>query len=161
MGGRFWLDADATGSRPKNCDNSQVNRVHNGIDGGFVCQSFFPFSAPGLSFPAWNGNSVRSAYCNWICGKAEGEIIQMMEELFSSANIVWMGFVFWLIISPKLLKARDNSLFPAYMIALYLCLTVTSDIMYVMPTAFFFSVGGGLAFCYMLARLMVRTLLGR
>jgi hypothetical protein len=85
----------------------------------------------------------------------------MMDEMFSSANVVWMGFVFWLLISPKLLKARDNSLFPAYMIALYLCLTVTSDIMNVMPTAFFFSVGGGLAFCYMLGRLMIRTLLGR
>ena len=85
----------------------------------------------------------------------------MMDELFSSTNIVWMGFVFWLIISPKVLKARGNSLVPAYMIALYLCLTVTADIMNVMPTAFFFSVGGGLAFCYMLARLMLRSLLGR
>ena len=84
-----------------------------------------------------------------------------MEELFSNANITVMGFVFWLAISPNVLKSRDNGMYPAYMIALYLCLTISSDAMHVMPTAFFFSVGGGLAFCYMLAKLMIRALFGK
>ena len=85
----------------------------------------------------------------------------IMEELFSNANITLMGFVFWLLISPKVIKSRDNGMYPAYMSALYLSLTVSADAMYVIPTAFFFSVGGGLAFCYMFARLMIRAMFGR
>ena len=85
----------------------------------------------------------------------------MMEELFSQTNIMVMGFVFWLAISPNVLKSRDNGVLPAYLISLYLCLTVSADIMHILPTAFFFSAGGGLAFCYMLARLMIRAIFGK
>lgn len=85
----------------------------------------------------------------------------VMEELFSQTNIMVMGFVFWLAISPNVLKTRDSGLLPAYLIALYLCLTVSADAMQVLPTAFFFSAGGGLAFCYMLARLMIRSMFGK
>lgn len=85
----------------------------------------------------------------------------IMEELFSNTNIMVMGFVFWLMISPKLLKSRDNGMLPAYLVALYICLTVSADVMQAIPAAFFFSAGGGLAFCYMFARLMIRAILGK
>lgn len=85
----------------------------------------------------------------------------MMEELFSNTNIMLMGFVFWRAISPNVLKSRDGGMFAAYLIALYLSLTISADFMQTLPTAFFFSAGGGLAFCYMLARLMIRALFGK
>lgn len=88
-------------------------------------------------------------------------MMSVMEELFSQTNIVVMGFVFWVLISPNVLKSRDNGMIPAYLIALYLSLTVSADVMNILPTAFFFSVGGGLAFFYMLARFMIRAMFGK
>lgn len=77
-----------------------------------------------------------------------------MEELFSDANIILMGFVFWLSVAPGIFRSRQEMRFPAYVAALMICMTVTSDLGLRLPTAFFFSVGCGLAFCFLLLRIV-------
>ena len=75
------------------------------------------------------------------------------EELFSTTNIILMGFVFWLAVAPGVLRSRHEMRFPAYVVALMICMTVTSDLGLRMPTAFFFCVGCGLAFCFLILRI--------
>jgi len=161
VGSGLRLDIDAKVPWPKIRQGGSYRRIFRGIGIGIVCEPAFSFSTAGSPVFAGDGGSVRSDGYRKVCQASQGALMLLMEELFSNANITVMGFVFWLAISPNVLKSRDNGKYPAYMIALYLCLTISSDVMQVLPTAFFFSVGGGLAFCYMFARLMIRALFGK
>ncbi|MDR3560429.1 MAG: hypothetical protein P4N59_03160 [Negativicutes bacterium] len=76
-------------------------------------------------------------------------------EFGKYANIVLIGFLVWLIIAPRTSRPQYRELFLAYMAALLLCLIASSEIMMVKPVAFFFTVGGVFAFCYVVARSMV------
>ncbi len=78
-------------------------------------------------------------------------------EFTKYTNVVVMGFLVWLIIAPRVHNPRYRELFLAYMSALMLCLIGTSEIILVKPVAFFFSVGGGLAFIYIVIRSAVRV----
>lgn len=67
-------------------------------------------------------------------------------------NVVIWGFIVWIILAPKVANPRFRELFLAYMVALMLCLVGTSEIILVKPVPFFFTVGGALAFTYILLR---------
>lgn len=70
--------------------------------------------------------------------------------------VVAAGFFVWLVLAPRPEHPQYGELFLAYMTALLFCLIGTSEIMLVKPVAFFFTVGGTLAFFYVVARLAVR-----
>lgn len=76
-------------------------------------------------------------------------------EIGQNVYVVLCGFLVWLIIAPRLSAERYSDWFLAYMAALLLSLIASSEIMMVKPVAFFFTVGGVFAFCYVLARSMV------
>ncbi|MCX7780978.1 MAG: hypothetical protein N2491_08735 [Negativicutes bacterium] len=77
-------------------------------------------------------------------------------EFSQYTNIVAIGFLVWLVIAPRTRSPRYGELLLAYMTALLLSLIGTSELMMVKPSAFFFTVGGVLAFCYILARRAIR-----
>lgn len=77
-------------------------------------------------------------------------------ELTKYAGIIAIGFLVWLVIAPRNANPRYGELLLAYMTALMLSLIGTSEIMMIKPTAFFFTVGGVFAFCYVVARKVVR-----
>ena len=77
-------------------------------------------------------------------------------ELTKYAGIIAIGFLVWLLIAPRNGNPRYGELLLAYMTALMLSLIGTSEIMMIKPTAFFFTIGGVFAFCYVLARKVVR-----
>ncbi|HWR41925.1 hypothetical protein [Sporomusa sp.] len=77
-------------------------------------------------------------------------------EFMKNSNIILMGFLVWLIIAPRATSPRYGELFLAYMAALLFSLIGSSEIMMVKPIAFFFTLGGVLAFCYVVARKTIR-----
>jgi hypothetical protein len=84
------------------------------------------------------------------CGQEELQL-----EFGKYINIILSGFVVWLLIAPRLGRPQYGELFLAYMAALLLSLIASSEIMMVKPVAFFFTIGGVLAFCYVVARSLV------
>jgi hypothetical protein len=76
-------------------------------------------------------------------------------EISQNAYVIFCGFLVWLIIAPRFSTERYSDWFLAYMAALLLSLIASAEIMMVKPVAFFFTVGGVFAFCYVLARSMV------
>lgn len=77
-------------------------------------------------------------------------------DIFSYGNVVLLGFLVWLSIAPRVGNPKYGELFLAYMAALLFCLIGTSEIIMIKPVAFFFTVGGVLAFVYIVARTTVR-----
>lgn len=77
-------------------------------------------------------------------------------ELTQHSNIVFIGFLVWLIIAPRINNPQYGERFLAYMAALLFSLIGSSEIILVKPVAFFFSIGGVLAFCYVLVKRNVR-----
>lgn len=73
-------------------------------------------------------------------------------EFSQYTSIIAMGFVVWLTIAVGTSVSRNSERFLAYMAALLFCLIGTSEIMMIKPIAFFFTVGGVFAFCYIVAR---------
>lgn len=73
------------------------------------------------------------------------------------SNIIMVGFLVWLLMAPRVNSPRYGELFMAYMTALLFSLIATSEIIMVKPVAFFFTVGGVLAFCYVVARKTIRV----
>ncbi|CUH97850.1 hypothetical protein P22_3997 [Propionispora sp. 2/2-37] len=77
-------------------------------------------------------------------------------ESIMNTSIIFIGFLVWLVIAPRFNSPRYSELFLAYMTALLFCLIGSSEIMMIKPAAFFFTVGGSLAFCYIVARMAVK-----
>ncbi len=76
-------------------------------------------------------------------------------EFGQNVYVVLCGFMVWLAIAPRISGPRYEDWFLAYMAALLFSLIGSSEIMMVKPVAFFFTVGGVFAFCYVVARSMV------
>lgn len=81
---------------------------------------------------------------------AYDEVITM--GIMQNSNIVVLGFLVWLFIAPRRNSSRYGELFLAYMTTLLFCLVGSTEIMMVKPVAFFFTVGGVLAFFYVVIR---------
>jgi len=80
-------------------------------------------------------------------------------ELLKNGNIILMGFLVWVTIAPRFNSPRYSELFLAYMVALLFSLIASSEIIMIKPVAFFFTVGGVLAFCYVVARKTIKVTL--
>lgn len=80
----------------------------------------------------------------------------MILELMKNSNIIIYGFFVWLFIAPKRNSSRYGEFFLAYMTALLFSLIGSSEIMMVKPVAFFFTIGGVLAFFYVVVRKTIR-----
>ncbi|SEJ25705.1 hypothetical protein SAMN05660742_10518 [Propionispira arboris] len=57
-----------------------------------------------------------------------------------------IGFIVWLFMAPKLNNPKCGELFLAYMVTLMCCLVGTAEVIVSKPIAFFFTIGGALAF---------------
>lgn len=77
-------------------------------------------------------------------------------DILNYSNVILVGFLVWLTLAPRVGNPRYGELFLAYMVTLMLCLIGTSEILMVKPVAFFFTVGGVLAFVYVVARSTIR-----
>ncbi len=77
-------------------------------------------------------------------------------EFINNGNIIFIGFVVWLIMAPQMSSFQNSQAFLAYMVALLFSLLVTSDLLFIKPVAFFFTVGGVLAFLLVVARTTIR-----
>lgn len=77
-------------------------------------------------------------------------------ELMQNSNIVALGFLVWLFIAPRRNSSRYGELFLAYMTSLLFSLVGSSELLMVKPVAFFFTIGGVLAFFYVIVRKTVR-----
>jgi glycerol-3-phosphate acyltransferase PlsY len=77
-------------------------------------------------------------------------------EFINNGNIIFIGFVVWLIMAPQMTSFQSSQAFLAYMVALLFSLLVTSDLLFIKPVAFFFTVGGVLAFLLVVARTTIR-----
>jgi glycerol-3-phosphate acyltransferase PlsY len=77
-------------------------------------------------------------------------------EFVNNGNIIFIGFVVWLIMAPQMTSFQNCQAFLAYMVALLFSLLVTSDLLFIKPVAFFFTVGGVLAFLLVVARTTIR-----
>lgn len=77
-------------------------------------------------------------------------------DILNYTNVILVGFLVWLTLAPRVGNPRYGELFLAYMVTLMLCLIGTSEILMVKPVAFFFTVGGVLAFVYVVARSTIR-----
>lgn len=73
-------------------------------------------------------------------------------DFITNSNSILLGFVVWLLMAPRLTNPRYGELFLAYTAALLLSLLACSDLLFIKPVAFFFTVGGVFAFSYVLAR---------
>jgi len=67
-----------------------------------------------------------------------------------NSNIIVLGFIVWLFIAPKRNSSRYGELFLAYMTTLLFSLVGSSELIMVKPVAFFFTIGGVIAFFYTL-----------
>lgn len=67
-------------------------------------------------------------------------------------STIGMGFTVWLAVALLSDVFHHSERFLAYMVSLLFCLIGTSEIIMVKPVAFFFTVGGTLAFGYLVAR---------
>lgn len=81
---------------------------------------------------------------------AYNEVIIM--EIMKNSNIIMYGFFVWLFIAPRRNSSRYGEFFLAYMAALLFSLVGSSEILMVKPVAFFFTMGGVLAFFYVVLR---------
>lgn len=77
-------------------------------------------------------------------------------DFMKNSNIVLIGFIVWLIMAPRITNPRYGELFLAYTAALLLSLLASSDLIFIKPVAFFFTVGGVFAFSYVVARTTIR-----
>jgi hypothetical protein len=77
-------------------------------------------------------------------------------EFFNNSNIILFGFCVWLLMAPRLGSKQYGEMFLAYMVALLACLIGTSETMMIKPAAFFFTVGGAIAFCYVVVQATIR-----
>lgn len=75
---------------------------------------------------------------------AYDEVITM--ELMQNSNFIVLGFLVWLVIAPRRNSSRYGELFLAYMTTLLCSLVGSTEIIMVKPVAFFFTIGGVLAF---------------
>ncbi len=73
-------------------------------------------------------------------------------EFGNYSYVILGGFVVWLGMAPRSGKPNYSERFLAYMVTLLFSLIASSEIMMVKPIAFFFTIGGVLAFCYVVAR---------
>jgi hypothetical protein len=78
-------------------------------------------------------------------------------DFVQHSNIILVGFLVWLFMAPRFGSPRYGELFLAYMTALLFSLIGSSEIMMTKPAAFFFTVGGVLAFFYIIARMTIRV----
>jgi hypothetical protein len=76
-------------------------------------------------------------------------------EFSQNLSVIMWGFLVWLLIAPRFGMPRFGDWFLAYMVALLFSLIASAEIMMVKPVAFFFTVGGVFAFCYVVARSML------
>ncbi|MDU2066236.1 MAG: hypothetical protein E6713_15580 [Sporomusaceae bacterium] len=77
-------------------------------------------------------------------------------DFIKNSNIILIGFFVWLLMAPRMTNPRYGELFLAYTAALLFSLLASSDLLFIKPTAFFFTVGGVFAFSYVLARTTIR-----
>lgn len=77
-------------------------------------------------------------------------------DIFNNSNIILVGFFVWLLMAPRAGSKQYGEMFLAYMSALLFCLIGSSEIMMTKPTAFFFTVGGAIAFCYVVVQATIR-----
>ena len=82
-------------------------------------------------------------------------------ELAKNANVILLGFLVWITMAPRFSSPRYGELFLAYMVALLFSLIASSELMMVKPVAFFFTIGGVVAFIYLLARMTIRVTIRR
>lgn len=78
-------------------------------------------------------------------------------ELAKYNDVVFIGFLVWLLIAPRTNSPQYRELFLAYMAALMFCLIGTTEIILIKPIAFFFTVGGVFAFIYVVLRSTVQV----
>ena len=78
----------------------------------------------------------------------DDEVISM--GFIQNSNIIVLGFIVWLFIAPKRNSSRYGELFLAYMTTLLFSLVGSSELIMVNPVAFFFTIGGVIAFFYTL-----------
>ena len=81
-------------------------------------------------------------------------------DLMQNSNIIVLGFLVWLFIAPRR-NSSYGELFLAYMTTLLCSLVGSSEIMMVKPVAFFFTIGGVLAFIYVVVRKTVRIAISK
>lgn len=77
-------------------------------------------------------------------------------DILKYSNVILLGFLVWLTLAPRVGNPRYGELFLAYMATLMFCLIGTSEILMIKPVAFFFTIGGVLAFIYVVARSTIR-----
>lgn len=77
-------------------------------------------------------------------------------EFFKNTSTILYGFLVWLAIAPRFNSPKYGESFLAYMAALLFCLIASSEIMMIKPVAFFFTIGGSIAFCYVVARMAIK-----
>ena len=77
---------------------------------------------------------------------AYNEVITM--GLMQNSIFIVLGFLVWLFIAPRRNSSRYGELFLAYMTTLLCSLVGSSEIIMVKPVAFFFTIGGVIAFFY-------------
>ena len=75
-----------------------------------------------------------------------------MMDLMQNSNFVVLGFLVWLFIAPRRNSSRYGELFLAYMTTLLCSLVGSTEIIMVKPVAFFFTIGGVLAFFCVVVR---------
>ncbi|MBP2654343.1 MAG: hypothetical protein H6Q73_1912 [Firmicutes bacterium] len=76
-------------------------------------------------------------------------------DFSSYSNVIVIGFLVWVAMAPKSKSNNFGEWFLAYMAALMFSLIGSSEIMMIKPNAFFFSIGGALAFFYVVARSVI------
>ncbi|MBP2645572.1 MAG: hypothetical protein H6Q75_1012 [Firmicutes bacterium] len=82
-------------------------------------------------------------------------------EFSNYSNVIGIGFIVWVAMAPRTKRGNFGERFLAYMAALLFSLLGTSGIMMAKPNAFFFTVGGALAFLYVVVRSMVTVRIKR
>lgn len=70
--------------------------------------------------------------------------------------IISIGFMVWAILAPRFNNPKYAELFLAYMTALLCSLIASSELLTTKPAAFFFTIGGVLAFCWEVVRKTIR-----
>lgn len=76
--------------------------------------------------------------------------------LIQNSNTILLGFLVWLFIAPRRNSSRYGELFLAYMVTLLVSLVGSSELIMVKPVAFFFTIGGVVAFFYVVVRKTIR-----
>lgn len=76
-------------------------------------------------------------------------------ELGKYVHVIFGGFLVWLSMAPGVNNPQYGDKLLAYMVTLLFSLIASSELMMTKPIAFFFTIGGVLAFCYVLARSVV------